>query len=247
MHLVGTAWPMIAGARVHAQRLVAERATAKHPGGTRRGAMTMGTVFVIEADDSVRSAVTCVVESLGAQAETFESAEAFLARQVTFEGPGCIVADVRLPDADGLALQDLLNAAGSPYPIVFLGAHVATATAVRAMKAGAVDVLEQPVQDSALGQVVRAALRRAKELVEERLSRAALAKRHATLTPREKQVFALVTTGMLNKQVAWAFGISEKTIKVHRARVMEKMGASSLAELVRMADRIGASACACAV
>jgi FixJ family two-component response regulator len=207
--------------------------------------MTESTVYVVESDNSMRAGLARVVKSAGLHAETFPSAQDFLARLAVATGPACILADVCMPDVDGLGLQDLLNSVGSTYPVVFIIAgQVDVHTIVRVMKAGAVDVLEKPLQDDNLLHVLNSALGRAQQLFQARNSQNAVEKRHEALTPREREVFGLVTTGMLNKQVAWQLGIAEKTIKVHRGRVMQKMGANSLAELVRMADRLGISATA---
>jgi FixJ family two-component response regulator len=206
--------------------------------------MTECTVYVVESDKSMRAGLACVVKSAGLHAETFPSAQAFLARLAVATGPACILADVCMPGVDGLGLQDLLNSLGSTYPIVFIAGQIDVHTIVRVMKAGAVDVLEKPVQDDNLLHVLDSALSRAQQLFQARNSQNAVEQRREALTPREREVFWLVTTGMLNKQVAWQLGIAEKTVKVHRGRVMQKMGANSLADLVRMADRLGISATA---
>ena len=206
--------------------------------------MTECTVYVVESDKSMRAGLARVVKSAGLHAETFPSAQDFLARLAVATGPACILADVCMPDVDGLGLQDLLNSVGSTYPIVFIAGQVDVHTIVRVMKAGAVDVLEKPVQDDNLLHVLDSALSRAQQLFQARNSQNEVEKRREALTPREREVFWLVTTGMLNKQVAWQLGIAEKTVKVHRGRVMQKMGANSLADLVRMADRLGISATA---
>jgi FixJ family two-component response regulator len=169
--------------------------------------------------------------------ETFPGARPLLARLPTVSVPCCIVTDLRMPGMDGLALQDEL-CASSPA-LVFLTGYADVPTALRVMKRGAVDVLQKPVAADVLIAAVEAALRRACEQAASRDLVHHDRERYTTLTPRERQVFALVTAGLLNKQVGYELGTSEKTVKVQRARVMEKMGAHSLPDLVRMADRLG--------
>ncbi len=197
-----------------------------------------GTVFVIDDDEMVRTSVACAAESIGARAQTFASARAFLAVSALAEMPGCVVANMSLPDLDGVALIALLHKAGAPFPVVLLTDGVPSWRIVRAMKAGAMDVIEKPVRPRDITDVLRLAIDQANVLFRDRKAQKLLLRCLETLTPREREVFSLVTTGMLNKQVAWELGVSEKTVKVHRARVVEKMGAASLADLVRMADRL---------
>jgi FixJ family two-component response regulator len=195
-------------------------------------------VFVIDDDPGVLRALTRLLTAAGFQARAFPSPAAFL-EQHDQAAPGCLVLDVALPGLDGLQLQQALAVSGYPRPIVFITGRGDVPTSVQAMKAGAVDFLTKPVNDEALVTAVRNAV----EL--DRLARAAQAEltslrlRLATLTPREREVLAHVVAGRLNKQIAADLGTVEKTIKVHRARVMEKMAAPSLAELVRIADRMG--------
>jgi FixJ family two-component response regulator len=202
--------------------------------------MTAGApmVFVVDDDPSVRKGLTRLIGSAGYAVEAFASAREFLARE-RYLGPCCLVLDVRMPGLTGLDLQEALAGAGRRMSIVFVTGHVDVPGSVRAMKRGAVDLLTKPVDGQDLLAAVQRAL--AKDLqdraVETRLS--SIQERVKTLTPRETEVFALVVTGMLNKQIAFELGISEKTVKVHRARVMEKMRTSSVAELVRLADRVG--------
>jgi FixJ family two-component response regulator len=195
-------------------------------------------VFVVDDDPSVRKSLTRLIGSAGYAVEAFASAGAFLARE-RHAGPCCLVLDVRMPGLTGLDLQEALAGTGRRMSIVFVTGHVDVPGSVRAMKHGAVDLLTKPVD----GQDLLAAVQRA--LAKDLQDRAAEARvteiqeRVQMLTPRETEVFALVVTGMLNKQIAFELGISEKTVKVHRARVMEKMRAGSVAELVRLADRLG--------
>jgi FixJ family two-component response regulator len=195
-------------------------------------------VFVIDDDPGVLRALTRLLTAAGFQARAFPSPAAFL-QQHDPAAPGCLVLDVALPGLDGLQLQEALTSSGCARPVVFITGRGDIPTSVRAMKAGAVDFLTKPVD----GEDLVAAVRNAIEM--DRLGRAAQADlaslrlRLASLTPREREVLAHVVAGRLNKQIAADLGIVEKTIKVHRARVMEKMAAPSLADLVRIAERIG--------
>jgi FixJ family two-component response regulator len=195
-------------------------------------------VFVVDDDPSVRKSLTRLLASAGYAVEAFASAGEFLARG-PYAGPCCLVLDVRMPGLTGLELQETLVAAGRRMSIVFVTGHVDVPMSVRAMKGGAVDLLTKPFDaKNLLGAIERCLAKAVQDLgaksrVEE------IQERVKTLTPRETEVFALVVTGMLNKQIASALGIGEKTVKVHRARVMEKMRAQSVADLVRLADRVG--------
>jgi FixJ family two-component response regulator len=195
-------------------------------------------VLTVDDDASVRTALARILRSAGYAVETFPGARPLLARLPRVAVPCCIVSDLRMPGMDGLALQDELCASGAPA-LVFLTGYADVPTTLRVMKRGAVDVLQKPVAADALIAAVDAALRRAREDAATRDLVHRDRERCATLTPRERQVFALVTAGFLNKQVGYELGTSEKTVKVQRARVMEKMGARSLPDLVRMADRLG--------
>ena len=192
-------------------------------------------VFLVDDDASVRKSLARLVRTAGYEAELFASVRDFLAR-APYEGPCCLVLDVRMPGLTGLDLQEALRVAGQRLSIVFITGHRDVPVSVKAMKAGAVDFLTKPVDAETLLEAIRQAV--ARTLTDRR--RQARVKeirgRIATLTPREAAVFALVVTGMLNKQIGSQLGIAEKTVKVHRARVMEKMQAGSLAELVRLAD-----------
>ncbi|MBU7435866.1 response regulator transcription factor [Paraburkholderia fungorum] len=193
-------------------------------------------VFVVDDDDSVRRALTRLIHSAGYRVEAFGNARAFLQRLREVDSPACLILDVQLPDLDGLALQRELNAV---LPIIFVTGHGDIAMTVGAMKAGASDFLAKPVNDCDLLQAIEAAFERVAEIRAARCELDAIRVRLGTLTPREKEVMALVVTGRLNKQVAGELGTVEKTIKAHRARVMAKMEVTSLAQLVRVADKVG--------
>ena len=202
--------------------------------------MTEGSPLVLVVDDepSVRKSLTRLLASAGYRVEAFASAREFLAR-APHPGPCCLVLDVRMPGLTGIQLQELLAATGRRMSIVFVTGHVDVPTSVKAMKAGAVDLLTKPVDARDLIAAIQRAVTRDVHgrATETRL--AEVKRRVSLLTPREVEVFARVVTGMLNKQIGAALGISEKTVKVHRARVMEKMRAGSVAGLVRLADEAG--------
>lgn len=196
------------------------------------------TVFVVDDDPGVLRALTRLLRADGLEALSFASPKAFL-EQHDATTPGCVVLDIAMPGLNGLELQQALMKLGAPRPIVFLSGRGDIPTSVQAMKAGAVDFLTKPVN----GKTLLAAVRKANDL-DSRARQAqseqrAVARRLATLTPREHEVLQHVIAGQLNKQIAADLGTVEKTIKVHRARVMEKMGIRSVAELVRMADQAG--------
>ncbi len=196
------------------------------------------TVFVIDDDPSVRTSLARLLKSAGLAAELFASAEEFLDSPLP-DVPACVVLDVCMPGISGLDLQGALAERHADLPVVFLTGQGDIPMTVRAMKAGAVDFLSKPFHPHELLAAVRQAIARhagARRLGSER---ADLRRRAESLSPREHEVMALVVTGMLNKQVGRRLGISEKTIKVHRAEVMRKMGAGSLAELVRMTEKLG--------
>ena len=197
-----------------------------------------GRVLLVDDDAGVRRALTRVLRAGGLKVESFESAaEVLLA--VDMHEPCCVVADLRMPGLTGLDLQDELARRGLEVPLLFVSGRADVMSSVRAMKGGAVDFLEKPISDTDLLDAVRRALARSREQFAARREQSVLEARMARLTPRERQVFALVASGRLNKQVGHELGTTEKTIKVHRARVMEKMEAESLADLVRMAVRLG--------
>jgi FixJ family two-component response regulator len=195
-------------------------------------------VFVVDDEPSVRKSLTRLLASAGYTVEAFASAGEFLARE-PYAGPCCLVLDMRMPGLSGLELQETLAATGRRLSIVFVTGHVDVPMSVRAMKRGAADLLTKPFDDKDLLAAIQRAVTKDAENLGEEARVAKIRERVARLSPRETEVFALVVTGMLNKQIAAALGIGEKTVKVHRARVMEKMRAGSLAELVRLADRVG--------
>jgi FixJ family two-component response regulator len=192
-------------------------------------------VLVVDDDPSVRKSLARVLGSVGYLVEAFASAREFLARP-PYPGPCCLVLDVRMPGLTGIQLQELLAATGRRMSIVFVTGHADVATSVKAMKAGAVDLLTKPVDAKDLIAAIQRAVTKDERDRATEVRVAEIQRRVRLLTPRETEVFALVVTGMLNKQVAATLGIVENTVKVHRARVMEKMRAGSIAELVRLAD-----------
>ena len=195
-------------------------------------------VFVVDDDPSVRKSLSRLISEAGYRVQAFASAQEFLAREPS-EGSSCLVLDVRMPGVTGLDLQQALTAAVHGIPIIFITGHGDISMSVKAMKAGAVDFLTKPfAAKDLLDAIQRAVAKDTRDLgIEARQEE--IRARVKLLTPRESQVFALVVTGMLNKQIASELGVGEKTVKVHRARVMEKMQAGSVAALVRLADAAG--------
>jgi FixJ family two-component response regulator len=197
------------------------------------------TVFLIDDDPSVRRAMARLIKSAGYQVQTFVSAREFLDTMTDNTGPACLVLDVRMPGLSGLDLQRELQAANVTLPIIFITGHGDIPMSVKAMKDGAVDFLPKPVKDKDLLRAIELALARS---VRERAVRDELEEiqnRVQTLTSREREVMNLVVKGWLNKQIAFEIGTVEKTVKVHRARVMDKMKVESLAELVSLVERSG--------
>jgi len=197
-----------------------------------------GQVFLVDDESSVRRAFTRLLQSAGFSVSSFGTAEEFLAAG-PYDRGGCVVADLRMPGLSGLELQDRVAERGIDLPIVFVSGRADLGSGIQAMKGGAVDFLEKPVSDHDLIDAIRRALAEGERRRARREERELLEARLSKLTPREREVCSLIVLGLLNKQVGAELGASEKTIKVHRARVMEKMQAGSLAELVRMSDKVG--------
>ena len=195
-------------------------------------------VFVIDDDASLRVSLSSLFRSIGLQVMAFESTAGFLSAKLP-DTPSCLVLDVRLPGLSGLDFQAQLAKADIRLPIIFMTGHGDIPMTVRAMKAGAVEFLTKPFRDQDMLDAVQAGLEQDRIRREDTAAAANLRHRFASLTPREQEIMGLVTAGLMNKQIAGEIGISEITVKVHRGSVMRKMGAKSLAELVRMADAVG--------
>lgn len=196
------------------------------------------TVFIVDDDPGVRQMIARMVRSVGLRPETFASVGEFLDLYDPVQ-PGCLVLDVRMPGESGLDLQDRLAEAGTGIPIIFITGHGSIPMSVRAMKRGAVEFLEKPFDDQDLLDAIQCALHRDAEQRRSEARRADARKRLSRLTPRERQVMAFVVAGWANKEIASRLGTIEQTIKMHRARVMSKMGAESVAELVILAQLAG--------
>ena len=195
------------------------------------------TVFIIDDDLSMRRAVQDLVESVGLLAESFATGGEFLRRGRT-TSPSCLVLDVRLPQMSGLDFQNRLAETGMQIPIIFITAHGDVPMSVKALKAGAVEFLTKPFRDQDLLDAIQQALQRDRAAREQQAEILNVHERYKTLTPREREVMALVVSGLLNKQIAAEIGASEATIKIHRGNMMQKMQVGSLLELVRMADKL---------
>ena len=195
-------------------------------------------VFVVDDDISVRESLESLIRVVGWQAETFASAEEFLARPRSL-APSCLVLDVSLPNLNGLELQKLVAPDRVDMPIIFITGHGDIPMTVQAMKAGAVEFLTKPIDDDALLTAIRNAIERSSAALGDEGEMQVLRRRYATLTPREREVMRLVVSGMLNKQIGLKLGISEITVKAHRGKAMQKMKAVSLADMVKIAVRLG--------
>ena len=193
-------------------------------------------VFIVDDDQSVRKALSRLIKSVDLNVEAFSSADELLKHE-HHDGPACLILDVRMPGMSGLVLQAELSRANRTLSIVFITGHGSIPMSVQAIKAGAVDFLEKPFEDQALLDSVNLALKKDRSARQKQAEFSEIQEKVKSLTPREREVFARVVTGMLNKQIAFELGTSEKTIKVHRARVMKKMQADSLADLVRMSEK----------
>jgi FixJ family two-component response regulator len=194
-------------------------------------------VFVVDDDSSIREALKSLISLVGLRVETFGTAQEFLQSKRP-DVPGCVVLDVELPGLSGLDLQRELTAHGIKLPIIFITGYGDIPTSVRAMKAGALEFLTKPFHDQDLLDAIRQALERDRAARRHSKETAELRERFDALTSREREVMSLVVAGWLNKQIGFELGISEITVKIHRGRVMNKMGAQSLAELVRMTERL---------
>ena len=199
---------------------------------------TSPVVFVVDDEPLVCAALKRLIRSVGLEVQTFASAREFL-RADRPDAPGCLVLDIRLPDMSGLDLQQKLTEAKIDLPIIFITGHGDIPMSVRAMKAGAVEFLTKPFKDQDLLDALQQAIAQDRSARQQRAERSRLQMRYDLLTPREREVFPLVTSGLLNKQIAAGLGRSEKTIKIHRGQVMQKMAAESLADLVRIAEKLG--------
>ncbi len=197
------------------------------------------TVYVVDDDPSVRAGLARLLKSVGLTVKSFASAGEFLEQASPTEEPGCVIVDLRMPEMSGLELQDQLIARNLNLPVIFLTAFGTVPASVRALKGGALDFLEKPVDDQVLIDAVLQALERSRENRLKQAEVQAIQDRLALLTAREYEVLTLIITGMLNKQIAYELGTAEKTIKVHRARIMEKMNCDSLAQLVRLTEKAG--------
>lgn len=198
-------------------------------------------VFVVDDDKSLREAISALLRVVGLKVECFASARDFMKSQRP-DAASCLILDVRLPGASGLNLQEDLARAGIQIPIIFMTAHADIPMTVRAMKAGAIEFLTKPFRDQDILDAVQAALARDRDRREQEKSTADLRANYSSLTPREREIMELVTAGLMNKQIAGKIGVSEVTVKIHRGNLTRKLGARSIADLVKMAQALGLNA-----
>ena len=198
---------------------------------------TKPTIFIVDDDPSVRDSMELMLKSVEFNVKTFVSAEDFLTANLQ-EGPGCLILDVRMPGMSGLDLQGKLVSTKTPLPVIFITGHGTVPMSVRAMKAGAVDFLQKPFEEQDLLDAIYRAIKQQRERQSKTDEADKIQQRFKALTPRECEVFSLLVTGMANKEIAYKLGTSERTVKAHRAQIMEKMNAGSLADLVRFAEKL---------
>ena len=198
---------------------------------------TKPTIFIVDDDPSVRESTELMLKSVGFNVKTFVSAQDFLKANLQ-EDLGCLILDVRMPGISGLDLQEKLVSAKTPLPVIFITGHGTVPMSVRAMKAGAVDFLQKPFEEQDLLDAINRAITQQRERKSKKDEADKLQQRLKALTSREYEVFSLLVTGMANKEIAHKLGTSERTVKAHRAQIMEKMNAGSLADLVRFAEKL---------
>lgn len=196
------------------------------------------TVFVVDDDSHVRGSLEQLIKSVGLNVHTFSSAQEFLDQDLP-DTPSCLVLDIRMPSLSGLDLQDELVKRGLTTPVIFITGHGTVPMSVRAMKAGAVDFLQKPFEDQDLLDAIHRAIEQNKQTRLEQAEIGEIKRRVESLTPREYEVLVLVVAGMLNKQIAYDLKMSENTVKTHRAHIMQKMQVESLADLVRLTEKVG--------
>jgi len=205
------------------------------------GLFLPGVVHVVDDDNAFRRAMQRVLSAAGHKPKLYASAPEYLAANVEAEGPACVLLDLRMPGASGLDLQTALAGREDAHPVIFLSGHGDIPSTVRAMQGGALDFLTKPVRKDTLLEAIGRALRSDLERQQQRVHRVDIKQRYARLTPRERQVMAGVVAGRLNKQICFALDSAERTVKTHRARVMDKMEVRSVAELVRLAEELAAA------